>query len=775
MARSEIKNNNLFVKGIVVDTNDPKSESRLKIRIPCYHGSEDEEDHVSEENLPWAQTCLQKSNVFDIGNTVWVTFEGGDTRYPIVLGQLGSTATFADENGGSSCGSFGIVGGEYDITIDGVTYHIGGTTLAEYGVCLIKIHECGSFEKDVPVECYQAINGYDVNGPSIGLIQWHNSNAIGLLKRIREKNSSNYDKLANDNNASSLISDLTSGTDWHGEHITKGSSIYNGLKAILGTTESIEVQNEMAAEFVQSYIDLGIDAGITDNGALLYHADICNQGPYMKVCSNMRNSSDKSLDNFYNISKNEYYERRTLSYKIIKELQNLGALEGTGGVLELPSGTDASYFLQILRDVWKVYVDNGNKWDYSYSVTHTYSIRGKSITTRTDCSGYCSAAIMVLCQETGNSYGKEVNAWRTYDFMPGSVKGFQKLKYKYSDLKAGDIVVRQEHMQAIGEGYPNVKIFNCGGKGFASKGYNPSNWWEGTGDDVYTYIFRIIEGTGGRNGSGWVWPVPSCKSISSPYGYRTFNGGEFHKGIDIPGAGGSAIVAARDGVVEVAEFSGRAYSSNGAYICGGNGYGNCTVLNHGDGYYTLYGHQSSFSVKKGQKVSAGQRIGAVGNTGASFGNHLHFEVRKSDGTTYDPQKFVSPTSTAKTNKNTSSNKGKNGKTLLSGSWTATYYGNYSTGSSTKGGSGRVLSEGYSCAINNNSGTVKLFGGSSFSDLYNKKKEIYIECDDCPEINGTYRIDDAGAGSNNIDIYYVKYSNVPSKFKNAGRVKIKVYV
>ena len=613
MTKSEIKDTNLFVKGIIVDTNDPRSKARVKVRIPCYHGIEGEEGCTENINLPWAQTCLQTGNVFNVGDTVWVTFEGGDNRYPVIFGQLGSTATFTNENGGSSSGSFGIVGGEYDVVIDGNTYHVGGTTLAEYGVCLIKIHESGSRDSDIPDESYQAINGYDVNGPSIGFIQWHGSNAINLLKRIRNKNSSKYDELANSNGASTLISDLDSGTDWIGQEyaITKGSSIYNGLRAILKTDESKEIQNEMATEFVQSYIDLGVAAGISDNGALLYHADICNQGPYMNVCLAMRESSDKSLDNFYNISKNEWYDRRTLSYKIIKELQNLGALEGTGGVI--------------------------------------------------------------------------------------------------------DITISAE---------------------------------------------------------GWCWPVPSCKNISSPYGNRDnpldTGSNEFHKGIDIPGASGASIVAANSGVVQCAEESGRAFNENGGYITGGNGYGNCTIIAHENGYYTLYGHQSSMMVKKGQEVSIGQTIGAVGNTGGSTGPHLHFEVRKSDGSHYDPQKFVSPNATAK--KSTSS---KGNKKQLQGSWTSTYYGNYKSGNNTKGGSGRILKEKYSCAIN--VPDASLFGGSDIFNLYSQQKEIYIECEECPEINGTYRIDDAGAGDKNIDIYYVSYNNVQSSFKSAGRVSIKVYV
>jgi len=108
--------------------------------------------------------------------------------------------------------------------------------------------------------------------------------------------------------------------------------------------------------------------------------------------------------------------------------------------------------------------------------------------------------------------------------------------------------------------------------------------------------------------------MPAAGYISSGFGYRSFDG-EFHPGIDIANSTGTPIHAAADGTVF------KAYTSSS--------YGNCVMISHvinGQLYTTVYAHLSAIYVSDGQSVSQGQSIGAMGNTGESFGTHLHFEL-----------------------------------------------------------------------------------------------------------------------------------------------------
>jgi len=124
-----------------------------------------------------------------------------------------------------------------------------------------------------------------------------------------------------------------------------------------------------------------------------------------------------------------------------------------------------------------------------------------------------------------------------------------------------------------------------------------------------------------RTGSGQLgWPVSA--PITSPFGWRW---GRMHEGIDLGAAYGTPIAAAGAGTVIYAGWLG--------------GYGNLTVIDHGGGLATAYGHQSQIAVTVGQQVARGQTIGYVGSTGHSTGPHLHFEVRV-NGQAVDPLGYL---------------------------------------------------------------------------------------------------------------------------------------
>lgn len=118
--------------------------------------------------------------------------------------------------------------------------------------------------------------------------------------------------------------------------------------------------------------------------------------------------------------------------------------------------------------------------------------------------------------------------------------------------------------------------------------------------------------------ASWGWPTESGYTFSSYYGYRlaVFGEGNFHSGLDIAGTGyGSRVYAANNGTIEE---MGYIYS-----------YGNYIMINHNNGYYTLYAHMSGFNkdVSLGSTVSRGQVIGYVGSSGWATGPHLHYEIR----------------------------------------------------------------------------------------------------------------------------------------------------
>ena len=143
---------------------------------------------------------------------------------------------------------------------------------------------------------------------------------------------------------------------------------------------------------------------------------------------------------------------------------------------------------------------------------------------------------------------------------------------------------------------------------------------------------RILEASGTvltYDGGVFKFPLASYTRISDDYGNRihpTLGIEQFHNGVDFAAPKGTAIYAAYDGQVVAATYS--------------NTMGNYVMIDHGGGLYTIYMHASALYVSKDDIVVRGETIAAVGSTGRSTGNHLHFSVRK-DGAYTSPWNYIS--------------------------------------------------------------------------------------------------------------------------------------
>lgn len=114
--------------------------------------------------------------------------------------------------------------------------------------------------------------------------------------------------------------------------------------------------------------------------------------------------------------------------------------------------------------------------------------------------------------------------------------------------------------------------------------------------------------------SSYVWPCDG--NITSEFGWRIhpiWGDSRFHAGVDIGASTGTPVACAGNGTVISAGWNG--------------GYGNCVIVDIGNGLSAVYAHLSAINVSSGETVAAGQTVGAVGSTGDSTGAHLHYEVR----------------------------------------------------------------------------------------------------------------------------------------------------
>jgi murein DD-endopeptidase MepM/ murein hydrolase activator NlpD len=133
-------------------------------------------------------------------------------------------------------------------------------------------------------------------------------------------------------------------------------------------------------------------------------------------------------------------------------------------------------------------------------------------------------------------------------------------------------------------------------------------------------VQQITPNAGAVSATGsWIWPAAG--RITQPFR-------PWHKGLDIANKDGGNILAADSGTVIVAGWPDN------------TGYGNRVVIDHGNGYKTLYAHLSKVSVSSGQTVRRGDVIGGMGSTGRSTGTHLHFEIRKDQGGNQNPALYL---------------------------------------------------------------------------------------------------------------------------------------
>lgn len=200
---------------------------------------------------------------------------------------------------------------------------------------------------------------------------------------------------------------------------------------------------------------------------------------------------------------------------------------------------------------------------------------------------------------------------------------------KKTDLRVAK--AKQGQMQILMENQKTLQVSYASKLSEEEKNlYEQIEQYKKEQEDLENQIQAAINWSGALaiqyKGGVMLWPIAVDGTyITSPYGNRLHpiqGVYRYHDGIDIGNAGyGAPVIAAADGIVTYAGVM--------------SGYGNCVMINHGDGIVTLYGHGQEIYTELGATVKQGDVIMAVGSTGNSTGPHLHFEVRKF-GVAVDP-------------------------------------------------------------------------------------------------------------------------------------------
>ena len=201
----------------------------------------------------------------------------------------------------------------------------------------------------------------------------------------------------------------------------------------------------------------------------------------------------------------------------------------------------------------------------------------------------------------------------------------EEIAYTTETTKSSEYTVGTKKTVQKGEnGLRSVtaqRVYDTNGVQLSQQILNTEVLKEAVTEKIVVGTKKVTNSTTFITGSGqFIWPVPGYRYCSRWYGGS-------HKGVDICAAAGTPIYASAGGTVTKS-----GYNKAGA----GTGYGNSIIINHGNGYTTVYAHCLSLVVHAGQTVKQGQLIGYVGSTGRSSGNHCHFEIRR-NGAYVSPQ------------------------------------------------------------------------------------------------------------------------------------------
>ena len=201
----------------------------------------------------------------------------------------------------------------------------------------------------------------------------------------------------------------------------------------------------------------------------------------------------------------------------------------------------------------------------------------------------------------------------------------EEIPYTTETTKSSEYTVGTKKTTQTGEnGIRSVtaqRVYNTDGVQLSQQILETTVIKEPVTEQIVVGTKKVTSSTSYITGSGqFIWPVPGYRNCSRWYGGS-------HKGVDICAAAGTPIYASAGGTVTKS-----GYNKAGA----GTGYGYSIIINHGNGYTTVYAHCLSLVVHAGQTVKQGQLIGYVGSTGRSSGNHCHFEIRR-NGSYIAPQ------------------------------------------------------------------------------------------------------------------------------------------